>query len=403
MKNIRFVYAYEDDRREIKSWREEEGYIVGFDLSDGKVKTFRKDRILRYLDGTESLLLDPYTGPPLRQKKYQDSPPHIIFTGFPKAKKAELEAQATQAGMRVCATVTQDCAYLVAGPNAGPRKLETAKAVGALILDGEQFLSMLETGEIPDEEDELAEFDDELAELDDSEQAGPGTDSGIDPDVVGTIDLANNPPPLPSQGVRHPQKTTGAATKRNVPRTDFKPDKKGCLDALKGCLVLIVFAVVIIIALALVVALFSGEGNVEDSPGTSVVPEASKIVSADEIVLPRGTATDVIQKALAGFGAEITLVDGVLTVKMDDPEVHILSYKHAIRRIGLSRWGARNKSDALSDTPYWDGIMTVRVRNVSGSQGWDFNAGDKIFDEVKDLDGWDLEDYVLERSIVFGD
>jgi len=181
-----------------------------------------------------------------------------------------------------------------------------------------------------------------------------------------------------------------------------KPDKQGCQEALKGCFALVVFAIVIIVILALVVALFSGEGDVEDSPKTPIASETSETTSVDKIVLPRGTATDVIQNALAGFGAETTLADGVLTVKIDDPKVHILTYKHAIRRIGLSRWGARDKSDTLSDTPYWDGIMTVRVRNASGNQGWDFSAGDKNFDEVKDLDGWDLEDYVLERSIVFG-
>jgi len=172
MKNIRFVYAYEDDRRELKSWREEEGCIVGFDLSDERVKTFRKDRILRYLDGTESLLVDPYTGPPICQDDDVDPPAHIIFTGFPKAQRAELEALATKAGMRVCATVTQDCAYLVAGPNAGPTKLETAESMGALILDGEQFLTMLETGEISDDEDdELVELDNELAEFDNPEDS----------------------------------------------------------------------------------------------------------------------------------------------------------------------------------------------------------------------------------------
>jgi len=242
-KNLRFVYAYEDDRRELKSWREGEGYIYGFDLSDGKVKTFRKDRILRYLGGTESLLLDPYTGPPLRPKKYQDSPPHIIFTGFPKAKRVELEAQATQAGMRVCATVTQDCAYLVAGPNAGPKKLETAKTVGALILDGEQFLSMLETGEIPDEEDELAEFDD-------SETAGQ--DGGIKPSVADTIIPTNRPPPLPPplppQSMRDTQKSADVVTKNNPRQTKAPLNKQtNKSETLQGCLGLIIIAIVLVL------------------------------------------------------------------------------------------------------------------------------------------------------------
>lgn len=67
----------------------------------------------------------------------------ILFTGFPAAKRAELEALAAGAGMRVVKTVTVDLMYLCMGPNAGPSKIDKANEVGAALIDEAQFLSLI--------------------------------------------------------------------------------------------------------------------------------------------------------------------------------------------------------------------------------------------------------------------
>lgn len=67
----------------------------------------------------------------------------ILFTGFPAAKRAELEALAAGAGMRVVKTVTMDLMYLCIGPNAGPSKMAKADEVGAALIDEARFLNLI--------------------------------------------------------------------------------------------------------------------------------------------------------------------------------------------------------------------------------------------------------------------
>ena len=90
--------------------------------------------------------------PPIPSKK-----PHaksqdkieVLFTGFTKNRRDELEALALEFNMRVCKTVTVGLNYLVCGYNAGPKKMADAKVRGAVLLFEEQFLLLLETGELP--------------------------------------------------------------------------------------------------------------------------------------------------------------------------------------------------------------------------------------------------------------
>lgn len=66
----------------------------------------------------------------------------ILFTGFPRAQRAELEALAEASGMVVRKSVTVDLSYLCAGPNAGPAKLAQARDARVSIIDHEEFLSL---------------------------------------------------------------------------------------------------------------------------------------------------------------------------------------------------------------------------------------------------------------------
>lgn len=156
MDAIRFEYMRDPTGkvRTLVSWRETGKYIEGVDAADRRFKTFRKDLIARYLDGAEDLLGDPFPERASLPQKRKTAAPQILFTGFPSAQRAALEAKAVEAGLGICKSVTQACLYVVGGPNAGPTKVRKAREKGAYILDERQFHALLTTGELPESEEE---------------------------------------------------------------------------------------------------------------------------------------------------------------------------------------------------------------------------------------------------------
>ena len=74
--------------------------------------------------------------------------PEICFTGFGVTERQELESQATINGFNVVSSVTKGLMLLVAGVNAGPAKLNKARAGGIAVVDRTGFEKFLETGEI---------------------------------------------------------------------------------------------------------------------------------------------------------------------------------------------------------------------------------------------------------------
>lgn len=71
-----------------------------------------------------------------------DRPIEILFTGFSKERRRELEDQAEIFDMVVRKNVTQGLTHLCAGPNAGPAKLEQAEAAGVKIIDVDEFIAL---------------------------------------------------------------------------------------------------------------------------------------------------------------------------------------------------------------------------------------------------------------------
>lgn len=72
----------------------------------------------------------------------------ICFTGFSAAEKIELIELAQAAKLEVVSSVTKGLAFLCVGENAGPAKLQKAKEQNNHIMSKEQFLHLLDTGEI---------------------------------------------------------------------------------------------------------------------------------------------------------------------------------------------------------------------------------------------------------------
>jgi len=89
----------------------------------------------------------------IKPKRVRDTRPQICFTGFGSSKKQELADIAGHASMKVVSSVTQNLRYLCGDENSGPKKREKAAALGAVFLSEEQFLNMLETGEVPGNSD----------------------------------------------------------------------------------------------------------------------------------------------------------------------------------------------------------------------------------------------------------
>ena len=78
-----------------------------------------------------------------KDKRFQ-----VCFTGFGASDKEELAAIAERAHLRVVTSVTKDLQFLVAGENAGPAKLQTARQQGTRVLNKQEFLEFLEHGEL---------------------------------------------------------------------------------------------------------------------------------------------------------------------------------------------------------------------------------------------------------------
>lgn len=154
---LRFIYkAVDQDPAAfiVENWHEEGVYIKGYCRNLGP-RTFRKDRVIEYLDSCALLLKDPHTPPPKKLNKHEPTGPEIVFTGFPAVQKALLQKKAVEHGMVVRQNVTQGLDYLCGGPTAGQAKVQKAKLQNVIICDQAQLFLLWETGELPDEPPEF--------------------------------------------------------------------------------------------------------------------------------------------------------------------------------------------------------------------------------------------------------
>jgi hypothetical protein len=77
------------------------------------------------------------------EEEEREPPIEILFTGFAKDQRAELEEQAKMFGMVVRKNVTKGLKYICAGPNAGPAKLAQAADAGVQIINESEFVQLL--------------------------------------------------------------------------------------------------------------------------------------------------------------------------------------------------------------------------------------------------------------------
>jgi BRCT domain type II-containing protein len=72
----------------------------------------------------------------------------ICFTGFTAPEKEEMELIATRIGMTVVQQVNMNLRYLCIGDKPGPAKMDLAKQRRKKIISKDEFLLLVETGEL---------------------------------------------------------------------------------------------------------------------------------------------------------------------------------------------------------------------------------------------------------------
>lgn len=160
---MHFVYVNakgEVSERRLTSVTEKADLIQGYCTTTEALKTFRRDRILEWLEPGDNAeeRLEHYRNHPPAPELYQAQGTtkrrrdelDVVFTGFPKAEKERLVELAKEHGLVVRTGVTNSLNFLCCGPNAGPAKIAKAREIGALAFDVDALFHMLETGEILD-------------------------------------------------------------------------------------------------------------------------------------------------------------------------------------------------------------------------------------------------------------
>jgi hypothetical protein len=147
-------FLYKDSKgnvteRTLIHWKETSIYIQGRCSADAFYRTFRKDRVIEYLQGAERLSFERAPAPPpFSPSLPKDMRGQILFTGFKQDERIVLEGLAALHGLKVVKTPTKNLGFLCAGYNAGWAKVRAAVEVGAFILSETQLRTMFETGDI---------------------------------------------------------------------------------------------------------------------------------------------------------------------------------------------------------------------------------------------------------------
>lgn len=164
-KNIKFTYEKRNgelSEREVFVVKVGTSHFGGMCFTAGDERTFRYDRIIGEIELTDNgetifanSLRERLRGHSTQDYRYdrqaaKKTKLEVLFTGFSRNERARLEGTALEAGMDIKKSVTKNLDFLCVGPNAGSRKIMDAETCGARIVLLEDFLHMIETGELHD-------------------------------------------------------------------------------------------------------------------------------------------------------------------------------------------------------------------------------------------------------------
>lgn len=127
------------------------------DKTDSEFRSMSHDEIINvlnevelFIDKSSSKITGIYQddeisfGPSRRQKGIT-----VCFTGFSEVDKAHLRKLANENGMNVVKSVVIGLCYLVIGGEPGKLKVEEAHRKNARIITKDEFVNLINTGEIP--------------------------------------------------------------------------------------------------------------------------------------------------------------------------------------------------------------------------------------------------------------
>lgn len=125
-------------------------YFTGICLDRKQSRTFRKDRVLEYCGDSKQRLQRFVSSPKKSTKKKVErtSKLSINFVGFPHEEQVLLEALAKPYKLKVLKTQTKSLFAIVSNEELPEKQIEKATENGTLIMNKQQFLHFLETGEI---------------------------------------------------------------------------------------------------------------------------------------------------------------------------------------------------------------------------------------------------------------
>ncbi|GAA5099115.1 hypothetical protein [Wohlfahrtiimonas larvae] len=126
-------------------------YFTGICLDRHAERTFKKDRVVEYLGNAKQLLQNfvPTKKKKSAPKKNTKSPALTInFVGFSDDEQMLLEALAKPYNLKVLKTQTKTLFAIITNEELPEKQAERATENGTLIMNKEQFLHFLETGEV---------------------------------------------------------------------------------------------------------------------------------------------------------------------------------------------------------------------------------------------------------------
>lgn len=151
MQDLHFSYLNKDgtvSQRLLSTWIDHPTFIFGYCELNGGPKSYSKTRIVEWHDIPIGVF-HPYQSEEPALREARQRPADILFTGFPSADRAELEAAAKAAGLVVRKVVTNGLTVLVAGPTAGWAKLQKARELGSAIISRDDCPGLFAHGELP--------------------------------------------------------------------------------------------------------------------------------------------------------------------------------------------------------------------------------------------------------------
>ena len=88
----------------------------------------------------------------LRPRKPEDNRKEVCLTGFSPLEKEKIgRLVGSSSEFKWVKSVTKELAFLVCGAEAGFVKIRKAREQGAILLNKDEFLHMMKTGELPSE------------------------------------------------------------------------------------------------------------------------------------------------------------------------------------------------------------------------------------------------------------